>query len=85
MKDRSDNPSHHERTLLRRSYISLPCSTVSTTICLGVDVAGGVNDYLYSLSSIPITGFFFFFLGFRFINCFVFVVVCLSFMFVYIF
>ena len=24
MKDRSDDPSHHERTLLRRSYISLP-------------------------------------------------------------
>ena len=24
MKDRSDNPSHHERTLLPRSYISLP-------------------------------------------------------------
>ena len=23
MKDRSDDPSHHERTLLRRSYISL--------------------------------------------------------------
>ena len=23
MKDRSDNPSHHERTLLPRSYISL--------------------------------------------------------------
>ena len=24
MKDRFDNPSHHERTLLPRSYISLP-------------------------------------------------------------
>ena len=24
MKDRSDDPSHHERTLLTRSYISLP-------------------------------------------------------------
>ena len=24
MKDRSDDPSHHERTLLPRSYISLP-------------------------------------------------------------
>ena len=24
MKDRSDHPSHHERTLLPRSYISLP-------------------------------------------------------------
>ena len=27
MKDRSDDPSHHERTLLPRSYISLPPST----------------------------------------------------------
>ena len=26
MKDRSDDPSHHERTLLPRSYISLPAS-----------------------------------------------------------
>ena len=26
MKDRSDDPSHHERTLLPRSYISLPSS-----------------------------------------------------------
>ena len=25
MKDRSDDPSHHERTLLPRSYISLLC------------------------------------------------------------
>ena len=25
MKDRSDDPSHNERTLLPRSYISLPC------------------------------------------------------------
>ena len=24
MKDQSDDPSHHERTLLPRSYISLP-------------------------------------------------------------
>ena len=27
MKDRSDDPSHHERTLLPRSYISLQCVT----------------------------------------------------------
>ena len=27
MKDRSDDPSHHERTLLPRSYISLPLVT----------------------------------------------------------
>ena len=28
MKDRSDDPSHHERTLLPRSYISLPFRTM---------------------------------------------------------
>ena len=27
MKDRPDNPSHHERTLLPRSYISLLCTS----------------------------------------------------------
>ena len=27
MKDRSDDPSHHERTLLPQSYISLPFRT----------------------------------------------------------
>ena len=27
MKDRSDDPSHHERTLLPRSFISLPQHT----------------------------------------------------------
>ena len=32
MKDRSDDPSHHERTLLPRSYISLPyCIEASFT------------------------------------------------------
>ena len=35
MKDRSDDPSHHERTLLPRSYISLPLST-KTDRLLGV-------------------------------------------------
>ena len=29
MKDRSDDPSHHERTLLPRSYISLPRTKTS--------------------------------------------------------
>ena len=29
MKDRSDDPSHHERTLLPRSYISLPGKSMS--------------------------------------------------------
>ena len=31
MKDRPDDPSHHERTLLPRSYISLPDKWVSRT------------------------------------------------------
>ena len=31
MKDRSDDPSHHERTLLPRSYISLLCAQLITT------------------------------------------------------
>ena len=34
MKDRSNDPSHHERTLLPRSYISLPASPNNDCICL---------------------------------------------------
>ena len=30
MKDRSDDPSHHERTLLPQSYISLPSLSNAT-------------------------------------------------------
>ena len=30
MKDRSDNPSHHEQTILPQSNISLPCSILCT-------------------------------------------------------
>ena len=33
MKDRSDDPSHHERTLLPRSYISLPVFLDNVTNC----------------------------------------------------
>ena len=37
MKDRSDDPSHHERTLLPRSYISLPLILVVNQLdCLSV-------------------------------------------------
>ena len=32
MKDRSDDPSHHERTLLPWSYVSLPVYSVLVTI-----------------------------------------------------
>ena len=34
MKDRSDDPSHHERTLLPRSYISLRDIIVLTVVVL---------------------------------------------------
>ena len=33
MKDRSDDPSHHERTLLPRSYISLPRERKPAAAC----------------------------------------------------
>ena len=33
MKDRSDDPSHHEQTLLPRSYISL-CDCQESTVCI---------------------------------------------------
>ena len=33
MKDRSDDPSHHEQTLLPRSYILLPITWISPLIC----------------------------------------------------
>ena len=57
MKDRSDDPPHHERTLLPRSYISLPNlkwiqsqnysptvtnQTITTTMCSTFSV----NDYV---------------------------------------
>ena len=32
MNDRSDDPSHHERTLLPRSYISLPLTAGVTSV-----------------------------------------------------
>ena len=40
MKDRSDDPSHHERTLLPRSYISLPVRNLN--------VYGHVNKVSHS-------------------------------------
>ena len=41
MKDRSDDPSHHERTLLPRSYISLPIVRTCVEICVYVCVLIG--------------------------------------------
>ena len=34
MKDQSDDQSHHERTLLPQSYISLPLSFIMTEVVL---------------------------------------------------
>ena len=34
MKDRSDNPSYHERTPLARSYISHPSANESQSVCV---------------------------------------------------
>ena len=42
MKDRSDDPSHHERMLLPRSYISLPGSSAKI----------GDGDYVDKLKAI---------------------------------
>ena len=38
MKDRSDDPSHHERTLLPRSYISLPIDKEKTSDYMGYSI-----------------------------------------------
>ena len=44
MKDRSDDPSHHERTLLPRSYISLLPRTESLAMPEAVPVSGRVQN-----------------------------------------
>ena len=36
MKDRSDDPSHHERTLLPRNYISLPNTNSADVYCFNI-------------------------------------------------
>ena len=36
MKDRSDDPSHHERTLLPRNYISLLVNGSTTLVVNGI-------------------------------------------------
>ena len=56
MKDRSDDPSHHERTLLPRSYISLPVSRETATLNIGVVKANlqtvEVNGIVYDSDSV---------------------------------
>ena len=43
MKDRSDDPSHHEETLLTRSYISLPGSMETDKSAGSVETTGTRN------------------------------------------
>ena len=47
MKDRSDDPSHHERTLLPRSYISLPSVM---EMCMGI--LGSIPDVVQQITII---------------------------------
>ena len=48
MKDRSDDPSHHERTLLPRSYISLPAIGCQTN---GIYIKKLNGKYVYIKNS----------------------------------
>ena len=52
MKDRSDDPSHHEQTLLPRSYISLQTAREETHCCLymGYSFWLSARDLLYASS-----------------------------------
>ena len=45
MKDRSDDPSHHERTLLPRNYVSLLASLDSTRVLLYASSPRQDNTY----------------------------------------
>ena len=55
MKDRSDDPSHHERTLLPRSYISLlysyRCSVCYLFIYLYMRMIVKINYYTYNTTN----------------------------------
>ena len=44
MKDRSDDLSHHERTLLPRSYILLPCGKSVRSLCNGLSDRSFMED-----------------------------------------
>ena len=63
MKDRSDNPSHHERSLLPRSYISLQSlypdqvrSECLTCTFRQAVVAHACPGHRYRLSPVPLSG-----------------------------
>ena len=44
MKDRSYDPSHHERTLLPRSYISLPEPSVAISKKIGIKKQNNIKQ-----------------------------------------
>ena len=44
MKDRSDDPSHHDRTHLPRSYISLPLGTLRHPLTAMSEMRSDAND-----------------------------------------
>ena len=48
MKDRPDDPSHHERTLLPRSYISLRPQTYNILLCWGVVKHSFIHLFIHS-------------------------------------
>ena len=50
MKDRSDDPSHHERTLLPRSYISLPVGRCEALSSFSLDALNTVYSWLYGIT-----------------------------------
>ena len=50
MKDRSDDPSHHQQTLLPRSYISLP--TGSPVVCSKCDAVYS-QKFILSRTEVP--------------------------------
>ena len=55
MKDRSDDPSHHEQTLLPQSYISLlpgttPCSQDKCKTCPSIRTSVEVQGPKYSMN-----------------------------------
>ena len=59
-KDRSDDPSHHDRTLLPRSYVSLPChhdycQTLKFYISRSSQSSTGIGIGVITPNKIPLT------------------------------
>ena len=54
MKDQSDDPSHHERTLLPQSYISLPKIKKRAIVqyyFFGAGVSLNIHSFMFSIAS----------------------------------